>query len=346
MALASMPFKTKTSFPATFEVIQSCTLQFNDMANGNNKFYVLKLHKAGNEFRLYSCYGRTGKEGVKEERHPEDEYRAKKEFEAIKNSKIKKGYREVFVAATSKGTEEGNKKILSDDVRIKPIQAPTLSHNRGSLHPAISSLVKRLYEEAGQTCQKQLSGRLETSAKNPLGTLTLTQINTGKSVLQQINNELLGKPLSGDFLNDKIIQLSSEYYASIPQEIPLRPRDEYGRQRWLNKYCLNTPGKLDEQRDLLDLLSDVQGMISGFDSDDILTKYEQIYCTFEYLPETDDQFKFAKNFVVNSQSKHHGWKLNVKNVWRVDSKAQSNYIDTLTRIGNINKLFHGSRAAN
>ena len=75
MALKSSSYKTHT-FPDTYDVVQSTTLQKTDMANGNNKFYVLELHRGGGQYRLYSRYGRTGASGTEEERIPRDRVHA------------------------------------------------------------------------------------------------------------------------------------------------------------------------------------------------------------------------------------------------------------------------------
>ena len=184
--------------------------------------------------------------------------------------------------------------------------------------------------------------------ENPLGTLTLTQIESGKKILQEVNNHIAG--LSGstndERLDDTIIQLSNEFYSAIPQEIPLRPRTEDDRKRWLTRYCLNTAHKLDEKRDLLDLLGDVQGMITGFETSDVGKKYQEINCPMEACARGSNDFNAAEKYLTESQSKHHSWKLKLKNLWRIKPHAQATYNQTMSGIGNISPLFHGSRASN
>lgn len=329
-------------FPVAYEVLRSITLQMTSMEGGNNKFYVLELHEgSGNKYRLYSCYGRTGSAGTKEERFPDSRAHADKEFDSILKSKNKKGYHEVKMASTSCGSDEGNKQILSTDVAIKPT---TSAAKKTNLAPQIIELVQTLYSEAGQACQSQLSGRLSTSTRNPLGTLTLSQIKEGKEVLQKINQMLTASPGLINNLDSNIISLSNEFYSVIPQEIPLRPKDTSGRDRWMRQYCLNRPSILDEKSDLLDMLADVQGMIQGFGTDDIQEKYNQIGCKYEIA--TPGEFKRIKDFVVNTQSSHHRWSLNVKSVYKINVKAQESYRRDMDQIGNIQELFHGSRNGN
>lgn len=330
-------------FGADYEVVKSTTLQMSDFANGNNKYYQLELHKdKQNRIRLYSRYGRTGKQGVEEERIADDQYQAESEFDKIVRSKSKKGYVEVKMAATKMGSEAGNKKILSEDINKKSLTKSTkISAN---VDPSIISIVTRLFNEAGQSCQASLNGSLETSASNPLGTLTLSQIKEGEDIIAQINKLLVKQPTLINSIDPVVIDLSNKFYSAIPHEIPLRPRDEDGRKEWMRKYLLNSSTTLDEKRDLLELLGDVKGMIEGFGTDDFDVKLNEINC--EFSPVDAAVFKHVKDFMENTQSRHHHWKLKVKNVWKIASKAQKSYSDYMKPIGNITPLFHGSRSAN
>lgn len=308
------------------------------MAGGNNKFYVIELQEGAGQLRLYTCYGRTGKEGVKEERFPNSKIEANKELASIIKSKEKKGYKKVELATTSKGSEVGNAKILSTDIKI----APTIAQNvKSDLTPQIQALVKRLYEEAGEACQSQLSGALSTTTKNPLGTLTLSQIESGKKLLQTANDLVMGGFRE---TSNEILEVTNEFYSTVPQEIPLRPKDSDGRQAWLKEHCLNRPEILDEKFALLDLLSDVQGMITGFESTNIDLKYREMKCSIVQASEKDRAA--AEKYVLETQSANHHWKLKVKNVYQIASGAQAANKAFMDSIGNIQPLFHGSRASN
>ena len=342
MALKVEPFGSNI-FPAQFEVTKTVTLQKTDMTEGNNKFYQLELHQSGDKYRIYSCYGRTGTPGKQEERIPN--YNPEYEFEKIKKEKTSKGYREVKVAVTSKGTDVGNSKIISDDIKkdklITANAKPSVNLDR-----EIEMLVKRLYEEAGNGCKTQLDGSLKSSTENPLGTLTLTQINEGKKALDFANSLLIADPSRIDTIKQEIVSVTNEFYSVIPQQIPLRPRDEDGRKEWLRKFALNNKTILDEKYEMLDLLSDVEGMIKGFGTDDIGKKYQEINSRFNFCPFNSPDFISIKNFVESTQSSRHDWKLKVKNVWKMEVGAQSRHDSIMNNVGNIRPLFHGSGPAN
>lgn len=350
MSLKSQAYKT-APFGDDYEVVRIIDLQCSDFEGGNNKFYHLEYHKdKQGRHRLYSRYGRTGREGVEEERIPSDEYQATDEFDRIvaakkKGKSGKSAYTEVKVASSAMASENAKGKILSEDFKkdgltsLKKSSGPSVN-----VEPAIIKLVTRLFGEAGQACQASLNASLQTSASNPLGTLTLGQIKEGQDILQRVNNLLSKrKDLIGS-LDPEVIDFSNKFYSAIPQVIPLRPRDEEGRKEWMKKYLLNNAAILDEKDDLLKLLSDVKGTMESFTSDDFGVKYNEINCDFQSVDTTT--FTRIKSFLENTQSNHHYWKLRVKNVYKVASKAQKSYIDYMKPIGNIQPLFHGSRPAN
>lgn len=346
--LPSYKFGTNP-FPADYKVIRSVTLQCTDLSGNNNKFYQMELHEAGGQHRVYSCYGRTGKNGVREERMPSSEHEANACFDAIvheKTTRKRERYTEVKVATTARGSEVGRQMLHSDDIKKDKIQIQgNVAVAAGpKLSPSVVRLVERLYAEAGQTVRGQLNASLQTTAENPLGTLTLGQIEAGKQVLDEVNSVLVGRPNLVGSIDRRLIELSNQFYSAIPQSIPMRPRDSVGADRWLRTYTLNNPTLLDEKRDLLDLLSDVQGMASGFETEDVSKKYLEIGADIEEADAADK--KRIADLVHGTQSRNHYWKLSVKNVWRIGIKAQAPYEKTMQQVGNIQELFHGSRAAN
>jgi len=317
-----------------------------DFAEGNNKFYQMELHKGDSgKFRIFSAYGRTGKTPVKEERIPRDEAHAISEMDKIQKSKEKKGYRKVDMVATNHGTDVGNAKILSQDFKKDKVVAPNKNQKAAiQLEASIVGLVERLYSEAGQSCKSQLNGSLQSTASNPLGTLSLTQLQEGKDIILKVNALLSQKKSLIDSIEPEVVELSNAFYSAIPQEIPLRPKDADGRKEWIRRFALNNSKILDEKNDLLDLLGDVKGMMAGFATDDIAVKYNELNCKVEVAP--TDKFRWAKDYLESSQSRHHNWKLIVKKVWQIESKGQSGYRSTVEKIGNVQQLFHGSRASN
>lgn len=333
-------------FDSKFDVIKTVSLQKTDLGEGNNKFYTIELHKdATGRHRIYSCYGRTGTANpAKEERIPPAGME-EIEFDKLQKSKEKKSYKKVDLVASKQGTDVGNAKILSQDFKKDKVQAADGAKLPSvKLAASICDLVKILYEEAGQSCQSQLNGSLQATAENPLGTLSLTQLNEGKEILKKVNALLSKDKKLIDSIEPEVVALTNAFYSAIPQVIPLRPKSEAGRKDWIRSFTLNNSKILDEKQDLLDLLGDVKGMMAGFATSDIAVKYEQMNCDVQET--TPDEFKKIKHFLESTQSRHHSWKLTARRIWKISSKGQKGYRKYMEPIGNIQPLFHGSRAAN
>jgi poly [ADP-ribose] polymerase len=356
--LASQKFGTN-SFPKDYDVIRTEMLNKTDLAEGNNKFYLIEAHvsKDGKKFRLFSCYGRVGADGMKEERiPPQNEPSLQAAFESLIAEKTKpsKGYVKVAMAAVKVGSEVGKAKILSDDIkRDKVVTAgddPAKAAARAVMHRTVAKLVDRLYTEAGKAVQQQLSGSLKSTAENPLGTLTLTQIEHGRKILEEIHQILSDKPKLKGTINADLVRLSNNFFSAIPQTIAHRPKPSEGSKaldEWLSTIVLNDEKRLDEKEELMGLLSDVQGMVDGFATTDVDKKYTEIGCEYTFLDPSDEKRKRVEKYMNDNRSSMHSWGVEVVNVWTVSIKGQKDkHLPMMKSIGNIKPLFHGSRPAN
>jgi len=351
--MKSQPLGT-AKFPDSYNVVRTVTLNKTDLTGGNNKYYTIEGHesKDGKFFRLYSRYGRVGHTGTEEERIPpvQDITNLNIAFEHLKNEKIrKKGYVEVLVAQSKMGSSVGNTQIISTDIKQDKVQ----TGKKGTtlkLHNSVVALVDRLYGEAGQAVRNQLSGSLNTTIENPLGTLTQSQIKLGRNILQEVQTLLTQKPKLQDSIHSDLIMLSNKFYSAIPQTMALRPISKMGQaamDTWLKKMALNNSKILDEKEDLLDLLEDVQGLVNGFTSTDVEKKYTEIGCEYEYLEPTDERRVKAEKYVLSTRSSAHDWKCQIKNVWKIKVKEQTeDYSKYMKEVGNIKSLFHGSGPQN
>lgn len=356
MGIRSQRFGT-FPFPNDYDVVRIATLNKTDLTGGNNKFYHLEAHasKDGKKFRLYSRYGRVGNGGVAEERIPEQDLPSlESAFEALKKAKTskRKGYVEVDLAATKVGSEVGNQQILSTDIKQEKVVAEgkAKAPATNKLEPSVARLVDRLYSEAGQAVRRSLSGSLKTTSENPLGTLTLTQIERGREVLQDIQKLIAKKPKLKGSADKDILDLSNQFYSAIPQTMAKRPTKKAGTaamDSWLLSMALNNEEVLDDKEDLLKLLSDVQGTVGGFATTDVEKKYAEIGCKYEPVEHGCPEFKKVEKFLNATRSRHHSWSASVKNIWRMKVKGQrAKHVDTMKKVGKITPLFHGSRSAN
>lgn len=338
-------------FDSDFEVVLSNTLQCTSFASGSNKFYQMELHhgKTSGKWRVFTANGRTGVYSKPRERVSDDEATARDEYQKIlreKTTRKKEPYTIVDVVATKMGTDAGNQRIISSDFKKDKVQdaAGAAVSTGPKIAGTVRILINRLFEEAGQTCRSQLHGSLQTSAENPLGTLSLTQIEQGKAILKEANEVLSKQPSLVNTIESEVIRVTNAFYSAIPHNIPWRPREEAERREWMKRFALNNSTILDEKYDLLDLLADVKGMMAGFATSDEHSRLREANCEFEEvdLPE----FKRIGDFVTNTSSVHHSWTLYPKHIWKVLSKSQVGHRSTIDRVGNIKALFHGSRSGN
>lgn len=346
------------SFPKDYDVVRIATLNKTDLTGGNNKYYHLEAQasKDGKKFRLYSRYGRVGHGGVEEERIPEQNLPSlEAAFEHLKAEKTssRKGYVEVKLAQSKMGSEVAKGMVLSTDVKQDKVITATeddKDKKKLDLHHTVVALVDRLFTEAGAAVRNQLSGSLQTTTENPLGTLTLSQINEGRKYLREIQELLVKKPALKGSIDTKVLDLSNAFYSAIPQVMAKRPRPTEGKsamESWLKSMALNNEKILDDKEELLDLLSDVQGMVGGFATTDIGKKYQEIGCEYTWLDPSDDSRRRVEAYMQESRSRHHDWKCTVRNVWRVGVKGQKDkHLPAMKEIGNIKPLFHGSGPQN
>lgn len=355
MKINSQPFG-RFAFPSGYDVVRTEALNKTDLTGGNNKYYIIEGHvsKDGTKFRLYSRYGRVGHHGTEEERIPDQNRSAlDAAFDSLFREKTgkSKGYVPVKLAQSKLGSSVAQGMVLSDDVKKdKVTTVPTAAPTRAPLHRSIANLVTRLYAEAGQAVRNQLSGTLQTSTENPLGTLTLTQIEEGRRILQEIQTLLVAKPTLKGSIDKRVLDLSNQFYSAIPQTMALRPKTKDGKAAmtmWLSQMALNNEAILDQKEDLLQLLSDVQGTVGGFAATDVHDKYDQIGCEYTFLEPNDNERRRVEKYMQSTRSHHHHWKSGIENVWSIKVKGQEvKHEPVMKAIGNVNELFHGSGPQN
>lgn len=360
MKLKAQAFES-FKFPTDYEVIKTVTLNKTDLKNGNNKFYQIEAHvsKDKSKYRLYSCYGRVGAPNPrKEERIPDQNLTSlEMAFDSLLKEKTssRKGYKEVKVASTKVGSDKGNQMILSDDIKTDNIiNGAPVKKSAIKLTLEQETLVNRLYQEAGQGTKKQLNtGQLKATEENPLGTLTQTQIDEGREILQEIQVRISKNKNLINTADSELVRLSSLFYTTIPQVLPMRPnkkaveKNRRAHEEYLELIALNNATKLDDKEDMLELLGDVKGMINGFATTDVARKYQEIGAKIDLLPKNSVEYKNVEKYVKTSKSKHHNWSSKVVKIWRIDIAGQkSKNAAKMDRIGNIKPLFHGSRSAN
>lgn len=333
-------------YPDNFEIVKKAVLQNTNIGANNNKYYGIELHRAkgSNPFRVYTHYGRTDDlennpmAGVRECRYFDSEAEADKSYTSIYKQKTspKKNYREVDLASSNigsnkaKGQSSGN---VDSETLAKLKSAPKLV--KSTISPKLAEIVSYLYSEAKQSLTSQVAAKITANGiETPLGVLTLGQIEKGEGILQDIL--ALCNKKKAQQKQEQIIQLSSQFYSTIPHRIG-RTKDS------IQSAVLFNIAQLDEKQQTLQLMRDmlqVNGSNNVLFSDHADDEYKALNCEIE--PVEGNLFKELKAQIEATQRKSKSIK--VKNIYKIKRAGEAEVYDM--SVGNERQLYHGSRIQN
>lgn len=312
-----------------YEVINKTTLNFLDAINNSNKFYTIELHQSKGKYRVFTDYGRLGITSTKQVREADNLAVAEKEFESIKKSKMRKGYKEIELAQSSTGSNTA--KTLIDISEIKSEKVPKAKKSK--LDPVIQEFVKQIFDEAGKKLSHLIKGNVSADGASPLGKLSSKQIDKGRNVLNEIAILLNRKP---NLTTKDVMDFTNEYYANIPKV--------FGSRISPDDIAIKTMNQIGEELDILKFYEDalrMGGVI--FDNSNIDKQYKSLNSDIGVLDPNSEKYKELVHYVNSTESRHHNVTLKVKRIFTVKQKNAPKFDDSC---GNVKELFHGSRSAN
>ena len=342
------------------ETTKHVILMCGNMDGNANKFYVLELqyNSDADEYRLYSEYGRIGREHpARDLREGLDLHDAEKEFERIKKSKLKKKtktrklkdgddkhaeqYREVDIAAPTIGSPN----IRSTSGADGSTTTTTTKRSGGSAVGAIFGQMG--YQPSVQTLLSQLLAEnihnIEATSnitvthnglETPLGPITHTHIGTARDALNRLQAITGGgKGNVRDDTDRGVRDLNSEFFSLVPHQ--------FGRVITASDMLLSD----DDIAEKLDLLQGMEAALTVTVADDDKDDSPKLPLSMTELSTKNPAFRAIKEKVV-STAKHH----DVRS-WRVSRIFEAENAKELARYRNPNKgpeydLFHGSANAN
>jgi poly [ADP-ribose] polymerase len=351
------------SYPADFEIAQKAVLQVTDIKTNHNKYYAIELHstkeKAQFLFRVFTHYGRTDdlennpEAGQKECRYFGTLPEAQACYQSIYREKTnpRKGYKEVSLASTkigsakARGTSAGDvdAKTLEKLAKAKAEAAakngePAPKPKVLDLHPLIQDLVRNIYAEATNALTTTVAAKITAHGiETPLGVLTIGQIEKGEAILLEMY-ALFEKKKTAK-LNEKLEQLSGDFYTTIPHRI--------GRTREaIAQAVINSMEAFAQKQETLQLMKDML-QVNGdegsvlFDAQ-VESQYQSLACDIAALERADPTYQQIEKHVLDSQVKSRSIK--VYNVFTL--KRHSEWESFTGKIDNQRLLFHGSRIQN
>lgn len=269
----------------------------------------LCLSKTDTRAQIYTMWGATGSRMTEDWRYYDTHEKARKEFESIIKSKIRKGYKEIDVAQRANGSDEA--KQITKAVSLKNIT--TVDDKQIIKQSVLHKETQRLIAKIMNVTQEFVT----TTLKCPLGILTASAIDSGQDRLDQakiIVNQYIGKtvPDSGPDYN-KLLDLTNEFYSLIPHNLGSGSRGK------MEHLLLNDTMKIAQKEADLDTLLDAKSigavLKTGSNVDD---QYNTLNTDVGYLDGDDPMFNYIAEYFIKSRVKQHGFNNDkVKHIWKI-----------------------------
>lgn len=276
----------------------------NKTKGTSNKMYhaELQISKNGNEAQIHTMYGPTGAVLAKEWRYFDDVEKARKEFNKIIRSKIKKGYKEIDVAQRAIGSEDA--KAITKPVEFK--NAPDVAV-KSNINDGQKKIVSIFFGSQDHF--------VATTLKCPLGQLTNKQIDDGRAALDKAK-DIINKGTLNDSNKKLILELTNEFYGLIPHNLGSGARGQ------MSHLILDSIPKIMSKESDLDTLLDakqVNAVLSN--TSNIDDKYFSLNCDFEEIDKKSDLFKFLSDYFEGSKVRQHRYdREHVKTIWKMNRK--------------------------
>lgn len=312
-------------------VIEEALLVYVESGANSNKFYRLQLRDDGSIHKLWGRV-RTGSELTGQS---QVEHGGRARFDRIYADKTKKGYTRVQVAAHASPTG-----TLTGD-RLH--QTANVSLAGSSDDKVVTTLVDRLIAANKHNLMSTTGGAITVDttgqARTALGLITSSAVDDARVLLRKMS------PMGP---GPRRAELTEQYLRLVPHDIPISA----GRG-WAAGW-LSTATSVAKQEALLDALeasasfaeasatATVDGNSDGVDEDFFRYRVHRLEAGME-----DYEMVMAR-FHDTKQAVHRdAYRLVPKFIYRLEDRAHGTAVEqTLAKLGNVQRLWHGTGAAN
>lgn len=310
MAIAVSLNSDGTVFNNT-NTLERVVLNFASLKDNSNKFYIMELQEGTGEypFRVYTEYGRLGKNPRKEGRYFSGRGSAVVEFDKILTQKQRKGYEKVEV-------DDGFS--FAPSSRMVSTKEPKV--DLSSIADKVLQFIGKIYQTTTQF--------LVTSIDTPLGKLSANQVAKGLEILAEIESDL-------DNGYNRFDRLSNNFYSVIPVS--------FGSQVNYSKFVIDDYYKLNEKKDLLGVMSSVVDVQKDLEST-LEEKYKALNLKLKVLSKRTNEYKRIVEKVKKSKGHNHHFDFEIKEIYQIEDMA--GYKDFNPYDVSTMELFHGSRNQN
>lgn len=304
----------------------------------NNKFYHVKVDTTSG--RITKRYGRVGTTG---QTHTEvvSPGSAKRRFDSIVREKTRKGYKPTEVVLDN-DKEDTNRKLRQ--IAKKTLVSSQHVGNR-ELEALIDQLVAINAHEIIQESGGLLSVSTEGVIRTPLGLLRASAITQAQTLLDEMEKAP----------EDELLRLLEQYLSLVPQKVA-------SKRGWHTTF-FNEKNTFASQREFLKQLQDslswfeqqkqAKANSDQADDEDLAKQYRSLFrMNIAPLdmsnPEDKKLFDEINDLYRNSRNHRHPSRhLRLKRVFVLtDPVHDEEFARTAKAVGNVKRLWHGTRAFN
>ena len=309
----------------------AATLNQVEIAQNNNKYYILQVLDDGNQYHLYTRYGRVGDKGRTGIKTYKDKNVAISEFCKTFKTKTGNTWDTPFVKKPGKymllELEAPTLKVVNSSSAAAAANSDTSKEEMvegGKLDPRVSRIIQMI---GNKKMMNQTLIHLDIdTARLPLGKISKNQIKQANEILKYISDNI-------DTLSpSEFIAKSSEFWTIVPFGSGRRPPP-----------VLNELIQITQCSRLLETLENIEiaGTILQQNNTD-LDVYNSLGLTLTPM-ESDDEFELIKRYISITHGKTHKYSLEIVSAFKVNKDADNTVFNS---IPNHCLLFHGSRMAN
>lgn len=306
------------------KLIEETMLVLVDTVNNNNKFYHVTLDENN---VVTKRWGRVGAEGASS-----TETTGRNGYDRAINAKMKKGYKKSPVISTGVT-------VKSDHANLEKVATQFLAKDPADT--TITSLISRLVRLNQHQIMEASGGQIKVdddgTVKTALGIVDTSAINEARRLLRDMQKTTSGQT-----------RLLEDYLTLIPQNI--------GYRRGWEADFLRTENYA-KQADFLKQLEDAvqwrnttkQTQTTDDDDKDDLSKHADLFrMRLAQISDTGKEFdRINKLFQKTRNSIHSSRNMKLVNVFAVeDVKGKADYEKAAKSHGNVQELWHGTKAAN
>uniref|UniRef100_A0A915KKE3 Poly [ADP-ribose] polymerase n=1 Tax=Romanomermis culicivorax TaxID=13658 RepID=A0A915KKE3_ROMCU len=327
-------------------VTYDCMLNQTNIAQNNNKFYLIQLLEDDNS-KNYSVWLRWGRVGFTGQKNlincGSNLEMAKKIFCYKFYDKTRNHWQEkdTFEKVAGKYDLIDVNFSVEDNIPIKQGDEDLACENIEAEIPSkldvrVQNLIKLICDL--KNMEQTVKEMQYDADKSPLGKLTTSQIKAGYEALSKIER-ILNK--TGQVASSALAQACSDFYTRIPHcfgmKVPPLIRDKVMLKR---------------EMELLDTLADIEVAIrvlshesSNFDVNPLDRHYEAMNCLLTPLDGESDEFLIVQKYLHNTHGATHNlYETKLLDVFACSRNSEKE--DFMKNIGNRMLLWHGSRLSN